>query len=359
MRVLGYDRKTGTVEFENILDFTNIKDVLDIKYEVTCGKEVIERGAIIDRELLDIHPHEKRSIPIMVHISDKSKCYIKFDYVQRVKNLTTDEGHSFGFDQISLNDAAIDENIFIREPEEKYNAGTAIEIEENSRRVVLAGENFVYAYDKRKGCFESICVEGTEILKKTMEYNIFRAPIDNDRIIKEQWYAAGYDKSVIRVYDTFVKKEDEGISIRSSAVISAPHVQKIIEFQVSWKVSLSGKINMKLEATRNVEMPYLPRFGLRLFLDERMDQVEYFGYGPYENYSDKHQSSYLGLFRTDAETMHENYIRPQENGSRCGCRYVRLFGSGVHWSIISKKIFLSVSQNIHKKSCVQKDIILN
>ena len=45
-------------------------------------------------------------------------------------------------DQISLNDAAIDENIFIREPEEKYNAGTAIEIEENSRRVVLAGENF-------------------------------------------------------------------------------------------------------------------------------------------------------------------------------------------------------------------------
>ena len=28
------------------------------------------------------------------------------------------KGHSFGFDQISLNDAAIDENIFIREPEE-------------------------------------------------------------------------------------------------------------------------------------------------------------------------------------------------------------------------------------------------
>ena len=79
------------------------------------------------------------------------------------------------------------------------------------------------------------------------------------------------------------------------------------------------------------------------FLDERMDQVEYFGYGPYENYSDKHQSSYLGLFRTDAETMHENYIRPQENGSRCGCRYVRLFGSGVHWSIISEKRIFSIS----------------
>ena len=136
-----------------------------------------------------------------------------------------------------------------------------------------------------------------------------------------------------------LKKEDEGISIRSSAVISAPHVQKIIEFQVSWKVSLSGKINMKLEATRNVEMPYLPRFGLRLFLDERMDQVEYFGYGPYENYSDKHQSSYLGLFRTDAETMHENYIRPQENGSRCGCRYVRYLDP-VYTGVSSlKKIF--------------------
>lgn len=102
-------------------------------------------------------------------------------------------------------------------------------------------------------------------------------------------------------------------------------------------------------------MPYLPRFGLRLFLDERMDQVEYFGYGPYENYSDKHQSSYLGLFRTDAETMHENYIRPQENGSRCGCRYVRLFGSGVHWSIISKKDFsISVSKYTQEELCAKR-----
>ena len=58
--------KQVLLNLRTFLDFTNIKDVLDIKYEVTCGKEVIERGAIIDRELLDIHPHEKRSIPIMV-----------------------------------------------------------------------------------------------------------------------------------------------------------------------------------------------------------------------------------------------------------------------------------------------------
>jgi beta-galactosidase len=67
-------------------------------------------------------------------------------------------------------------------------------------------------------------------------------------------------------------------------------------------------------------MPTLPRFGLRFFTSG--ESVKYYGYGPYESYSDKHLASYMGEFETTVDDMHEDYIKPQENGSHCGVRYV-------------------------------------
>ncbi len=68
-------------------------------------------------------------------------------------------------------------------------------------------------------------------------------------------------------------------------------------------------------------MPFLPRFGLRLFLPESMNQVEYFGYGPLESYVDKRRASRLGRFSSGVDALHEDYLKPQENGSHWGCRY--------------------------------------
>ena len=65
----------------------------------------------------------------------------------------------------------------------------------------------------------------------------------------------------------------------------------------------------------------LPRFGIRLFLNKSFDSAEYYGYGPYESYADKHRASYMGLFEDKISNMHEDYIRPQENSSHWGCKY--------------------------------------
>ena len=58
-----------------------------------------------------------------------------------------------------------------------------------------------------------------------------------------------------------------------------------------------------------------------------MDNVSYYGCGPYENYSDKHHSCWIGRFNTTADEMFEDYIKPQENGSRHGCREITVENS--------------------------------
>ena len=59
-------------------------------------------------------------------------------------------------------------------------------------------------------------------------------------------------------------------------------------------------------------------------MPREFDAVRYYGFGPYESYSDKHIASYIGLFDTTVGNMHEDYIKPQENGSRYGCGYMSL-----------------------------------
>ena len=63
---------------------------------------------------------------------------------------------------------------------------------------------------------------------------------------------------------------------------------------------------------------------MRLFLPRDFASVEYFGYGPYESYIDKHRASVKHLYAANVESMHEDYIRPQENGSHFNCDYLKL-----------------------------------
>ena len=87
-------------------------------------------------------------------------------------------------------------------------------------------------------------------------------------------------------------------------------------------VSHAGEITIHMHVKRNTEFPELPRFGLRLFLPEKMNQVTYCGLGPSESYPDKKRASYHGLFKSKVCALHEDYLRPQENGSHADCDYV-------------------------------------
>ena len=66
----------------------------------------------------------------------------------------------------------------------------------------------------------------------------------------------------------------------------------------------------------------VPRIGVRFHLPSDMNQVEYFGRGPGENYIDRNASSFVDLYRTTADQMYtNNYVRPQENGHRTDTRW--------------------------------------
>ena len=66
----------------------------------------------------------------------------------------------------------------------------------------------------------------------------------------------------------------------------------------------------------------LPRLGLTLQLPPRLEQVTYYGRGPWENYVDRCTGSFVGLYRTTVTDLFQWYVRPQDNGCRTDVRWV-------------------------------------
>lgn len=88
-----------------------------------------------------------------------------------------------------------------------------------------------------------------------------------------------------------------------------------------------------------MEFPELPRFGLRMFLNKELDKVSYFGMGPQESYADKCRASSHGIYSAASDLMHEDYIRPQENGSHTDCDYVTVKNRQFSFTAVSEKTF--------------------
>ena len=126
-----------------------------------------------------------------------------------------------------------------------------------------------------------------------------------------------------------------GVAVRCNMCLIADSVQKIANMDTEWVIDAKGAIKLSAKVVRCPQFPVLPRFGLRLFLDSEMESVKYYGMGPTESYCDKHQSSSHDIYSTSVADLHEDYIKPQENGSHFDCSYVKIKGGGFGLAALS------------------------
>lgn len=320
LRITAGDLAKGEFVFRNILDFTPTSELMAVKYAIVRDGTAVAEGEI-PSEALNIPPHGFRTVSLGRAISTDGTVTVDFTMVQKIDLPLVKAGHILGQDQVIAAESA--ENSRLAELLAADSKSGEVAYRETDRKILVDGGHFRYVYNKETGLFESMVYDNRTILEKPMEYNIWRAPTDNDRDVRLQWEAAGYHRASSRAYSTSVVKEDGAVVIRSKAAMLAVIVQRIAEMDVCWTVSPDGSVKVDMAVEKTDVMPYLPRFGLRLFLPESMGKVEYFGYGPLESYADKHRASRLGRFEACADCLHEDYLKPQENGSHWGCRYVR------------------------------------
>ena len=337
VRVTSFDQNRQTISLHNYMDFVSLDDYLTISYEVNCDGEIVCTGEI--EKVPAIMPHTDGTVAIKIEVPAKGRCYLKVNYALKHATELLPAGFALGFDEIKLSNSDERNQKALSIWKAKEATEASIRVEEGNRYLTISAANFSYQYDKFTGMFSKMTFEGKQLLDKPMDLNIWRAPTDNDRKLKLHWMAARYDRAVTRAYRTHFVAADSEVRIHSDVSISALSIQRFMDIEADWTVSVNGAVTVNLLVKRNMEFPELPRFGLRLFLPKELENVAYYGLGPMENYVDKRHAAYHGLFTDTVTGLHEDYIRPQENGAHGDCDYVVLESDALRLTCVTPEEF--------------------
>ncbi|MBC2602151.1 glycoside hydrolase family 2 TIM barrel-domain containing protein [Puniceicoccus vermicola] len=196
--------------------------------------------------------------------------------------------------------------------------------------LVLEAEGWTAKWSSESGQLESILdANGKEFLAAPLRFTWWRAATDNDgmKLWSGQdakplgkWQGAGLPETEL-ILDRHEARDDAGVE--SVWTVRTPVHPRAATFRQ--RVKWTGKglwITNELETS--ADLPDLPRLGIEFAVVPGFEKVDYFGYGPVENYRDRCAGVWKEHFSTTVEAMHVPYIMPQENGSRSGAVRVRL-----------------------------------
>lgn len=314
------------VRLSSHLDFADAGALYEAVY---C----LERDGVQEAEgvlaLPSLPPHGSATVELPVRATRDACCLLTLWYRRREADGVLPAGHVAGFDQLTLSQARV-------RPALSSLPGDGVRVEEEPNRIVLAGARFRYVFDKLAGVFSEMAANQRPLLRRPMAYNLYRAPTDNDRIVRRQWEAAGYDRLTARASDVRVTEAAGEATIGCRVTLAAAYRQPALVVEATYTVTAGGEVRVKLRGKRDASLPPLPRFGLRLFLPKAMARAEYFGLGPYESYADKRRASRRARFVTTAQGNHEDYLRPQENGSHADCDYVTVSDGRDGWCVLAE-----------------------
>ncbi len=320
--------KDGTLEITSRRFFETLND-LTLYYTVEKNGKIIESGSFGE---MNIKPRATKSYKIK--IADDGFTTLNIS----AKRNTACEWGNIG-DEVAAAQFIISDKI---EPSATVSGNAALS-ECRNYYTVTFGENTVKV-GKASGLIESIIADGRELICEPVTPTIWRAPTDNDRNIKVNWYKNNYDRLTTDARDVSAEVSGNTVKITAKLLLaSAPRVP-VAKIKVVYTFAEGAGIGIKCEADFAERIPSIPRFGFKFTMPEDAEDVRYFGYGPYESYEDKRLASRVSLFKTTATENFEHYVRPQENSAHYGCKWADVttaYGQGLYFSASSFSLSVS------------------
>lgn len=312
-KIYDFDLEKQTFRIKNLRYFTTLAD-MDFLYTVERDGKVVAEGRFLSQA---IKPQTSKRFKIdLGNIKLIGTCTLNVKAVSNVSRPWANVGHEIGFEQIEL--------ASITETEALVPSKTAgLFCAENDDKITVSSGETVYTISKRSGLITSIVDNGREMLASPIEPTIWRAPTDNDRRIKREWYNHGIDNACVKCYSCVLERKSAGVAkINASLSLGAWAKMPFVRMNVSYTIYASEGVVFDFDANVREDLPHLPRFGVQFLMPEGSERIEYFGRGPVESYEDKRHASHLSYFKTTAKDNFENYTRPQENSAHTDTEFV-------------------------------------
>jgi beta-galactosidase len=311
-------------------DFSSL-DWLSGQWELICDGESILGGEISD---LNISPHHSKIIelPIRNRLERKGEYLINFIFSQRNATAWAPGGHVVAWEQLSLSRLTIKVKSAINQPP----ATGMIDIRQTNQQVCLSAGQVNAMFDMLKGELIEFGA-GINFIKHGPRLNVWRAATDNDgiKLLKDRliesmkvlslWDALGLPALQYRL-KSFRIVERPGLLPRVVIKQQASGRDQWEDFTFTQSYTLlpSGKLVISCLLIAGPGIIDLPRVGVSLCLQPGLENLSWYGRGPYENYPDRKSSAMLGLYHSTVSEQYVPYIMPQEHGHKTDTRWLVL-----------------------------------
>ncbi|CAN1316296.1 lacZ [Linum perenne] len=186
-------------------------------------------------------------------------------------------------------------------------------------------------FNKLTGAIASWKVKGVPVLSKGIFPCFWRAPTDNDKGGEDnsyysKWKAAHLDSIVFQTKGYSVQ-DSANNSVKIEVVYSGvpsdgDSSTGVFEVEMTYIIYGSGDLIVECKAIPSSNLPPLPRVGVEFHLEKTIDQVNWYGRGPFECYPDRKAAAHVGVYEKKVADMHVPYIVPGECGGRADVRWV-------------------------------------
>ncbi len=327
------DLSKGEVEVYNENFFIGLEDY-ELEWSLKADGAVIRTGRITE---LDVAPQSRRVYALGFNAGEfpaSGELLLDVAYRLKVKQPLLDPGTVVARQQLEIRPYDCAAACVLP----KSDRGVKLTVWERGKRV--EGDNWSIFFS-REGFVSSYCVEGRELLARDSELrpNFWRAPTENDLGAGLQYKYAVWKEPELRL-ESFDATVEEGVA-RVECRYTMPAVGATLT--MSYRINGEGRMEVveRMEAGPRAEVPNLFRFGMSMALQPRYNRLSYYGRGAHENYADRLSSADIGLYeqRVD-EQYHDEYVRPQESGTRSDLRrWAVLDSSGSGLELRAEKPF--------------------
>jgi beta-galactosidase len=318
------DWTRGRIKIKNEFNFTNLKEY-DFRYEMLINGEPTREGTFS----ADVAPGQTGMVQLdlpVFKLAAGNEVVLNLYAHQRTATLALPAGHEVASEQFisSGNSFFTTENL---------DAGGVLSVVRNGDMLQFASGSVAGWFDTKGGRLMMYAKDGKNLLRQhDYDYALFpepyfwRAPTDNDfgadfQNYARPWTAAHKTRQLKGVTVGEKTAAGQPISVR----YRLPDVQA--DYTLDYLIQNDGaiRINAALAIDQNAPAPELPRMGMRFYLPSECTDLEWYGRGPWENYSDRNTAAHVGLWHDHTDNgWTRGYIRPQESGYKTDTRRLQL-----------------------------------
>ncbi len=301
----------GKVTVQNKYDFLNLQS-FSLRWEVLRDGVAVEAG-IMDLPSALPNASVLITVPYKTVLKSGSEYFLNLKVETKEANRWANAGFVVATEQLALNSRP------------SVGAISTVNMNSVSKQLInsiyqVTGDGFSVEFNKSTGLMTSLQYNGNEMIHngKGLAFSYYRS-INNDVYTNRT-----YSEPVISCqgFSTEISADNKYISVTTN--MQAVNTLGTFPYKIVYTIYGNGVIDVDASITNATDTGTMPRIGLQMVLPAGMENVQWYGRGPLENYIDRKKSAYFGLYNSTIDNLIEHYVRSQSNGNREDLRWLKI-----------------------------------